>query len=83
MFCWECLPALYIELGEVLLQVFLDEDVRSLLGLTEASHDQRQSFAQRAALRSCEARDRGLLSNGRERNGSELQRGEKGKRYKK
>lgn len=43
-------PALDVKLGEVLLQVFLDEDVRRFLGLTEASYDQRQSLTQRSLI---------------------------------
>lgn len=63
MFHCAGLPALYVELREVLLQVFLDEDVRSLLGLAEACHDQRESLAQRPALRSREAGGGVLLSD--------------------
>lgn len=66
-FCCEGLPALYVELGKMLLQVFLNKNVRSLFGLAEASHDQWQSLAQRPALGSWEAGGGGLLSYRRER----------------
>lgn len=58
-------PALYVELGEMLFQIFLDEDVWSLLGLAEASHDQWQRLAQGPALRSRETWGRRLLAKNR------------------
>lgn len=50
---WGAVPVLDVEAWEVLLQVFLDQIVRGLFGLTEPSDDERKSVSQRLRLLSC------------------------------
>lgn len=43
-------PVFYVEAGEVLLKVFLDQVVGRLFGLTEPSDDEWKSVSQRLRL---------------------------------